>query len=40
MFKASMNAYNRIPDPYVITRAIASFERTMISVIHPLTQTT
>lgn len=29
--QASMNAYNRIPDPYVITRAIASFERTMIS---------
>lgn len=29
--KASREAYNRIPDPYVITRAIASFERTMLS---------
>ncbi len=29
--KASLEAYNRIPDPYVITRAIASFERTMVS---------
>lgn len=29
--KASLQAYNRAPDPYVITRAIASFERTMLS---------
>jgi len=29
--KASLEAYNRTPDPYVITRAIASFERTMLS---------
>jgi len=29
--KASLEAYNRAPDPYVITRAIASFERTILS---------
>lgn len=28
---ASIRAYNRIPDAYVITRALASFERTMLS---------
>jgi len=28
---ASIRAYNRIPDPYVITRALASFQRTIIS---------
>lgn len=27
----SLKAYNRLPDPYVITRAIASFERILIS---------
>lgn len=27
----SMQAYNRIPDPYVITRALANYERTLIS---------
>lgn len=27
----SMGAYNRYPDPYVITRALACFERTLIS---------
>ena len=27
----SQIAYNRNPDPYVITRSIASFERTLIS---------
>ena len=27
----SADAYNRIPDPYVISRAIATFERTLIS---------
>ena len=27
----SMIAYNRVPDPYVITRALANFERTLIS---------
>ncbi len=27
----SNDAYNRLPDPYVITRALASFERTLIS---------
>lgn len=29
--KQSLDAYNRIPDPYVITRAIANFERSLIS---------
>lgn len=29
--QASIRAYNRIPDPYVITRALASFQRTMLS---------
>ncbi len=29
--KQSQNAYNRVPDPYVITRAIANFERSFIS---------
>lgn len=29
--KASMMAYDRVPDYYVITRAIAAFERTLIS---------
>lgn len=29
--KMSLLAYNRIPDPFVITRSIASFERTLIS---------
>lgn len=29
--KQSLTAYNRIPDPYVITRAIANFERSLIS---------
>ena len=28
---ASLSAYNRKPDPFVITRALASFQRTMIS---------
>lgn len=28
---ASIRAYNRIPDAYVITRALASFQRTMLS---------
>ena len=28
---ASLRAYNRNPDPFVITRALASFERTMLS---------
>lgn len=28
---ASLSAYNRNPDPFVITRALASFQRTMIS---------
>ena len=29
--RMSLAAYNRMPDPYVITRAISSFERTLIS---------
>ncbi len=29
--KLSMDAYDRAPDPFVITRAIATFERTLIS---------
>lgn len=29
--KQSLKAYQRIPDPYVITRAIANFERSLIS---------
>ena len=28
---ASVRAYNRIPDAFVITRALASFQRTMLS---------
>ena len=27
----SLNAYDRVPNPYVITRAIATFERTLVS---------
>ena len=30
-YNESMVAYNRYPDPYVITRALACFERTLIS---------
>ncbi|MFT5822407.1 MAG: cytochrome c peroxidase [Crocinitomix sp.] len=29
--RMSLAAYNRLPDPYVITRSISSFERTLIS---------
>ena len=29
--RMSLEAYERLPDPYVITRAISSFERTLIS---------
>lgn len=29
--KMSLAAYNRLPDPYVITRSISAFERTLIS---------
>ena len=29
--QASIRAYNRSPDSYVVTRALASFQRTMIS---------
>ena len=29
--KAALQCYGRIPDPYVITRAIANFERTLLS---------
>jgi cytochrome c peroxidase len=34
----SLKAYNRMPDPYVITRAIASFERILISGNSPYDQ--
>lgn len=31
----SLRAYGRLPDPYVITRSIAAFERTIISLSSP-----
>jgi cytochrome c peroxidase len=34
----SMEAYGRLPDPFVITRAIATFERTLISGRSPYDQ--
>ena len=30
-FEMSLDAYDRVPDPYVITRALAAFQRTLVS---------
>ncbi|HEX2899761.1 MAG TPA: cytochrome c peroxidase [Bacteroidia bacterium] len=38
--RMSMEAYGRLPDPFVITRAISTFERTMLSGNSPYEQYT